>query len=381
MNEKPTRILHVIGKLGSGGIESFMMNVYRHIDRKKIQFDFVVFRDTREFYDEEVAGLGGRKIVLGKELSSSPVVRLKRVLKFIVFLGKHPEYEIVQIHMSNPASAFEYIIAAKLLKRKILAHSHASGDYRSGKIRTAAYALFRKIVCFAADDLAACSKAAANWMFTEKYAANAKIIYNGIDFKKFAFNEKKRHDTRMRYRLENSFVIGHIGRFAPEKNQEFLVEILKNIRNEKPVKLLLAGDGMKRKDVEHMVKQNGLKGLVVFTGECHDISPLLQAMDIFVLPSLYEGFGIVALEAQAAGLPCILSDSVPKEVKCTECVSFLSLDSGAEEWEKEIMRLDGYRDRKTEIEEEKRQKYDIQSAARSMLRIYKELQRSSHGMK
>ena len=146
MKKQPTRILHVIGKLGSGGIESFVMNVYRYTVTRNIQFDFVVFRDVQEFYEEEIRELGGEKYALGKELSPKLSERIKRVFRFFKLLKEHREYQIIHVHMSNPASALEYILVSKLLGRKVIAHSHASGDYRNGKVRAAAYMVCRILI-------------------------------------------------------------------------------------------------------------------------------------------------------------------------------------------------------------------------------------------
>ena len=127
------RVLHVIGKLGSGGIENFVVNLYRHIDRMRLQFDFVVFRDIKEFYDEEIQKLGGRKIVLERDLRGNLWDRLNRMVHFYIFLKRHPEYPIIHINMSTPSSQIEFVLIAKALGRKTIAHAHASGDYKIGR--------------------------------------------------------------------------------------------------------------------------------------------------------------------------------------------------------------------------------------------------------
>lgn len=365
------RVLHVIGKLGSGGIENFVVNLYRHIDRMQLQFDFVVFRDIKEFYDEEIQKLGGRKIVLERDLRGNLWDRLNRMVHFYIFLKRHPEYPIIHIHMSTPSSQIEFVLIAKALGRKTIAHAHASGDYRRGFIRKFIYALCRSFLWNVSDEAVACSEEAAEWLFSQKYSKKARIIHNGIEFSKFVFNKSVRHDMRVKYGLEKYFVIGHIGRFAPEKNQEFLLEIIQELKGSVPLKLLLVGDGAEKERVKKLTCEKNLDHEVIFTGESHEAAALLQAMDIFLLPSLYEGLGIVALEAQAAGLPCILSDGVPMEVKCTGACEFLSLNAGAEKWAHKILEISKHKERQLkEMEIRNIRKFDVQNIAYTITDLY-----------
>ena len=370
MKKQPTRILHVIGKLGSGGIESFVINVYRHVIARNIQFDFIVFRDVQEFYEEEIRKLGGKKYALGKELSPKLLERIKRVFRFLKLLKEHPEYRIIHVHMSNPASALEYLLVSKLLGRKVIAHSHASGDYLNGKFRAAAYMVCRKIVCRFADKKLACSQKAAEWIFSSKYVRCVEIIYNGIDFGKFVFCQHERDKIRMQYHLGDNFIIGHVGRFAPEKNHRFLIEVFRKLADICNVELLLVGEGDGRKDVELLVSQSNLEGKVIFAGERRDVSCILQAMDVLVMPSKYEGFGIVAVEAQASGLPCVLSDSIPREVQCTDYVSFLSLNEGAEKWAEEIMKFRVKANRNASMNHVNSKEYDIRKTVEKIETVY-----------
>ena len=368
------RVLHVIGKLGSGGIENFVINVYRHIDRMQMQFDFVVFRDIKEFYEEEVKRLGGKKIVLDTMLNKNFFNRIKRIFNFFIYLKQHPEYKIVHIHMSSPSTFVVYVLVAKVLNRKTITHSHASGDYRQGIIRKCLYALCRKILWKISDVPLACSEEAAIWMFSGKYNKKVRIIHNGIDIEQFAYCESIRHRMRLKYNLENHYVIGHIGRFAPEKNQKFLLEIVQKIKEFIPVKLLLVGNGSEIECIKKLVCQKRLEHEVTFIGESHAVADLLQAIDIFLLPSLYEGLGIVALEAQAAGLPCILSNGVPKVVKCIELCTFLSLDDGAKKWSDKVMEFSENKNRQLDIAERKRiMKFDIQNITNDIEDIYNEV--------
>lgn len=370
MGEK-MRVLHIIGKLGSGGIENFVINIYRHIDRTQIQFDFIVFRDKKEFYEEEVKRLGGKKIVLDKELSANLFVRLKRIFRFYLFLKQHSEYQLVHIHMSTPSSSIEYALIAKLLKRKILTHAHASGDYRDGRIRRFMYAICRKLLWKLSDVALACSEAAAIWLFSEKHNKEVKVIYNGIDFSQFVYNKLIRYDIRSKYHLKNYYVIGHIGRFAPEKNQKFLIEMIQEVKKLIPIKLILIGDGNGREYIEKLVCHNKLDQDVIFIGESHEVSDLLQAMDIFLLPSLYEGLGIAALEAQASGLPCVLSKGVPEEVKCTQECVFLSLDDGVKKWADKVIELCANKKRQSITMENKNiMKFDICNNTKIITEIY-----------
>lgn len=309
--------------------------------------------------------------MLHKKLSANLFVRLVRGIRFYFFLRRHSEYTIVHIHMSTPSSAIEYVMAAKRLRRKIVTHAHAGGDYRRGALRKFIYAVCRNFLWKMADCPLACSEMAAEWLYSERHREKIRIVYNGIDLERFIYNASVRRNVRMRYHLQNTCVIGHIGRFAPEKNHIFLIQMVQEIKKSIPVKLMLVGDGAEMEHIKNLVCQNDLEHEVIFAGESHIVPDLLQAMDIFVLPSLYEGLGIAALEAQASGLPCVLSTGVPREVKCTQNCSFLSLNGQIESWIDKIMELRKNTNRELTASEKRNMKrFDIRNTTDIITDIY-----------
>lgn len=335
------RILHVVGGMDRGGIETFLMTIYRNIDRNKIQFDFMVHTDKECAYDEEIRNLGGRIY---------PVIPRKQgIFKNIKsldnFFKTHKEYKIIHQHMSS----LTYIEPLKIAKKYgipcRITHSH---NIRQGGSPIHKYIhMINKITLESyATEYFACSYLAAKWMYTKKiYEENRfRVINNAIESKKFIFNETIRNKKREELKIKDKFVIGHIGRFHPQKNHDFLIDIFKEIydKDENSI-LLLIGDGQLKTQIENKVKNLKLSNNVIFTGVCDDIPKIIQAMDVFLLPSLYEGLGIVLVEAQASGLKCFTSDKVvPQDVDSTGLVKFINLDKSARHWAKEVLKGKDY---------------------------------------
>ncbi len=376
---KKIKILHLMGKVGSGGIEKFVINVLQNIERKKFQFDIVVFRDEEEFYEEELKIAGSEKIVLDKNLKSNFLRRIERLFKFYKLLRERPDYGIIHAHMSTPLTYFELICVAKLLNRKVVAHSHSSGTWKNGKIRKLCYRIGKRFLWAMTEVHLACSVEAAHWLFPEKYSKYVIIVINGINTDEFLYSETKRNEIRKEYDLNGFYVLGHVGRFQPEKNQKLLIDIVEYLKQRCSVKLLLIGEGKQKSDIENYVKKKNLEDTVLLLGEVHEVNDLMQAMDIFVLPSIYEGFGIVALEAQASGLPCVLSDAVPRKVQCADTVWFIPLSEEVSAWGEKIMSIKNEcrtvrsQSSKKMSKVMKTNAYDIRATADEMSEIYCEL--------
>jgi glycosyltransferase involved in cell wall biosynthesis len=358
------RVLQVLASLDRGGAESMIMNIYRNIDRNKIQFDFVVNeRETEYAYEVEIRELGGR-IYHMPSYKIANYFTYKRAWKRL--LCEHPEWSIVHGHHTSPA--FIYLTVANSLNRVTIAHSHTAGGERSLKSRTKV--LTRYPLRYIADHLFACSSSAAKWMFG-MHSASASIVNNSIDTHKFVFNEVVRKDIREKFKIDNQFVIGHVGSFQTPKNHNFLIDIFKAIheRNIKTV-LILVGDGDLRQSIERKVAQLGLSDSVIFTGIRSDIPNLLQAFDVFLFPSLYEGLPVTLIEAQAAGLKIIASDSITDEVKLTDLIEIVSLKQSGEYWaEKVLQYANGYKRRNTS-KEICRAGYDAQENTKLLERFY-----------
>ncbi len=319
----PLRVLHVVTYMGRGGLETMIMNHYRNIDRKKVQFDFLVHRDFEADYDKEIYELGGRIFRLPKLVPWSP--KYHNALND--FFKNHPEYDIVHVHQDCLSS----IILKAAKKSGItsrIAHSHNSSQTKDLKYPIKLF--YRPKISKFATHLFACGKAAGDWMFCGK---PYDIIHNAIDAQKYIYSQ----DTRFKMRKElgiadNELVIGHVGRFLSVKNHTFLLDVFKNISEKHPSKLLLIGDGALRKEIESKAKSLNISKNVIFTGIRKDIAELLQAIDCFVFPSLYEGVPVSVIEAQAAGLPCYISDRISDECMITPFIKVISLNSSAEEW-------------------------------------------------
>jgi glycosyltransferase involved in cell wall biosynthesis len=327
----PIRILHVVTKMDRGGLETMLMNYYRNIDRSKIQFDFLVHRKEKGAYDDEIKSLGGKIFKL------SPI-SLKNLLRYrielMLFFLNNKEYKIVHSHLDS-LSALPLLAAKKANVPVRIAHSHTSNfdnDYKE-KIRV----VTKKIIKYFATDFAGCSEEAIEFMFG-KNVYDYKVINNAIEIDKFRFNPIKRKEVRNNLSIsEATFVLGHVGRFNYPKNHSYLIDLYYEFYNiNKDSLLLLIGDGEDLDIIQNKVKALGLDGNVVFLGSRRDVHELMQAMDIFVMPSKYEGIPVVSIEAQASGLPCFFSDLISDKVSISNCCHFIGIDKKPKEWASKI---------------------------------------------
>ncbi|MCL2410685.1 MAG: glycosyltransferase family 1 protein [Treponema sp.] len=336
---KATRILHVLGNLDRGGAETFIMNIYRHIERSRIQFDFMVHTMDKWAYDDEILSLGG-------QIYRVPPYRIVNHVQYesewSKFLKNNNSYKMIHGHMTSTASVY-----LKLAKRKGIttaSHSHntSSGQGVSAIIKDMLQVPLKSM----ADYLFACSMAAGKWCYGKDFheRTNFHMIQNAIDTEKFIYNPFVRNLKREELGIESKFIIGHIGRFNAQKNHSFLIDIFKNIYDQnRNAILLLVGDGVLRKNIEKKVEKLGLKDNVIFTGVRSDIPELLCAMDVFLLPSLYEGLPVTLVEAQANGLRCIISDVITQEAKVTNLLEYLPLQESASYWARKILEFEkGY---------------------------------------
>jgi len=322
------RVLHVVGRMDRGGAETLIMNMYRHIDRNRVQFDFVVHGDGEGAFDSEIRDMGGR-------IFHAPRYRGINHLSYRQWwrslFSEHPEFSIVHGHMQSTGSI--YLREAKRAGRRTIAHSHNTSAGQGVKALAKEY-LQRNIGDYA-DWRLACSSDAGTWLFGRDACDldDFFILKNAIDTKEHNLDPTTRMRTRAALGVEDRIVIGHVGRFHPQKNHEFLLDVFAEYHRRDPrAVLLLVGDGPLRSSIEATVGRLGLGGDVIMTGVRPDIPDLLQAMDMFLFPSLYEGLGIALVEAQASGLPCIASDCIPSEARLTDLLVFVPLQSPASHW-------------------------------------------------
>lgn len=363
---EPARILHVLGRLDRGGAETMLMNLYRNIDRDKIQFDFVISTAEQCDFTNEIEALGGK-------IYSLPRFNIKNAIHYSKawhdFFKEHKEYKIIHGHLRSTASI--YLKIAKKYGLITISHSHStsSGTGLSAIVKNALQFQIRSI----ADYLFACSDLAGIWLFGEKACQkeNYFVLNNAIDAKDFIYNEEKRQQTRKKLQIEDKFVIGHIGNFKCEKNHKFIIKVFKEVFKKcNQTVLLLVGDGELRLKIEKEVSELGLTNNVIFTGVSSEIPSLLQAMDVFFFPSLYEGLPVTIIEAQAAGLPCLISDTISQETSITNLIEYFSLNNTMKEWaEKLLLYGDGFVRRDT-YNEIKNAKYDIGTTSKSLEEFY-----------
>lgn len=364
--KEPIRIAQIIGKWVGGGVEAVVMNYYRNIDKSRIQFDFICDNDSTNIPYEEIEKLGGRVILI------PPYQKVFKYHKELKKVLKEGNYKIVHSHI-NTLSVFS-LFAAKCAKVPVrIAHSHSTTNKKEKK-KNLMKQLLRPFAKMFATDYMACTEHAGRWMFGDKEfdKGNVYILNNAIDLDKFKYNKKIRESKRKELNITNdTLVIGHIGRFVEQKNHRFLIEIFNEIhKKNKNSILLLAGQGPLMEELKDKVKKLHLTRAVKFLGQRNDAHELYQAFDVFLFPSLYEGLGMVLIEAECAGLPSFASTEVPIIAKVTDNLKFMSLEEESEIWSAEILEsLKKYK-RKDCSKEVQKAGYDIKNETNKLVDIY-----------
>ena len=324
----PIRVAQIMGKWLGGGVEAVVMNYYRNIDRNKVQFDFICDEDSKYIPKEEIEKLGGKIILI------PPYQKPFKYHKELMRVLKDGHYKIVHSHI-NTLSFFSLWAAKSAGVPVRIAHSHSTSNKKEWK-KNFMKQLLRPFCKVFATDYFCCSEKAGRWQFGNKIYNQGKVylLNNAIDVDKFKYNEMIRKKKRKELNIkDNEIVIGHIGRFVTVKNHGFLIDIFSEIyKQNKNTVLLLAGDGPLKEEIQNKVKELGLEKNVKSLGQRNDANELYQAMDAFVLPSLYEGLPVVGVEAQAAGLPCFFSANMTTEVKILNTTEFIELIQGADKW-------------------------------------------------
>lgn len=358
MDDKPVRVAQMMTDMNYGGVEMVVMNYYKNIDRSKIQFDFFVFEGSSIPQKAEIESLGGRIFVVPK---------YTHILKYFRFLKSYlSSYQIVHSHM-NTLSVFSLYSAKRAGVKNRLCHNHST----SGKgefIKNFVKFLLRPLAQVFATDLFACSDYAGRWMYGKN--TPFKVLNNAIDLEKFRYDKSLRDIVRKELCLENKKVIGHVGRFCYQKNHSLLIDIFFTFLKEQDAILMLIGEGELQESIKQKVKNLGIENNVIFLGKKKDIYRYYQAMDLFLLPSRYEGLPVVAIEAQASGLPCIISSNITLETKILNSTHFVS--GGVEEYVTKIMQNICY-DRKDAFNEMRNAGFDIKYEALKLQKYYEKL--------
>lgn len=361
------QVVQVLGRMDRGGAETMVMNLYRQVDKSKIQFVFVVHTNDRCSYDEEIENLGGIIYHVPRYNGKNHFVYKKWWENF--FAG-HPQYKILHSHIRSTASI--YLPIAKKNGVATIVHSHSTSN-GSGFA-----ALVKKMmqypIRYEADYFFGCSQIGGEWLFGKKIVKSDRyyILQNAINIEDYDLNSDIRNKVREQFGIEKKLVFGHVGRLHEAKNHMFLLELFAVISEDNPNSILLIiGDGELRGQIEKKIKERHLEDKVLMLGARSDVPELLFAMDVFLFPSKWEGLPISVVEAQAAGLPCFISDKVTKEVGVSELVHYLSIDQGYQIWMKELQAADLRR--KNVKNSIKKAGFDIKETSNWLTLFYQEI--------
>ena len=363
------RILQIVPNMHAAGLETLIMNLYRNIDRTKVQFDFLVHYEKKCFYDDEIEAMGGHIYRMSFREDGNLIKYINDLNKFF----KNHKYHIIHGHMASTACIYMKIAKKYGVPVRIL-HSHNTSTEKNLKGFIKHQML--KLSTIYANKYFACGEMAGKFLYANK---KFEIIHNAIDLNKFKKDNNIRDKARNKYDLTNNFVIGHIGRFNSQKNHKFLIELFEQFHKINHMsKLVLVGEGELEEQIKNDVKQKKLSDHVIFLGVLKDTNEIYNMIDIFLLPSLFEGLPVVGIESQAVGCRTLMSDKITREVKLTRYVEYLPIDK-KESIQKWCEKLTEYANIINEENEEDTYKelteggYNIINEASRLENMYKEL--------
>lgn len=376
MSNKTVRVLEVnINDIGQGGAWSFIKNAINAKENNKsgnIIFDFFSLEPFENQNNIEfVENVGGKIIV---SYTPNKIWRQIKTYFDLKLVLQETKYDIVHIHSDVSFKMFLEGFAARTVGvTHIILHSHCAGIDRGHRItKRIAHCLCKPFLGYLGTEFFACSKKAGKWMYTKNVNKKVRIINNAVDCKAFSYNEKVRAECREEFEISKSeILIGHVGRFMFQKNHEYLIKIFHELYKKKGnVKLLLIGEGELEGSTREQVHKLGLDNVVIFAGVRKDINRCMQAMDLFLLPSKFEGLPVVGIEAQASGLPCLLSNKITKETNLFGLVEFMPLSDSPEKWSNKITEMIKKSDRRNTYSEMKNAGYDISVNKENLKDIY-----------
>ena len=366
----PVRVIHM-APLSTGGISKLTVTIHKFLDKDKVQFDYLVFRNNKEFLEDEIIKLGGKKKLVDVGDVKNPLLKCIKKIVLMRNLFKNEKYDVVHVDASTPYDVI-VAIAAKLAGIKtIIMHSHNNSFHKNIPLRDIFMGWYKKIMLFTVTDYFAISESSAHFMFPKSVLKkrNYYIVRNAIDTSDYIFSSSDRKKYRVESGLTDKFVIGHIGRFVYQKNHDFIIDVFKQIhqQNSESV-LLLIGEGPLQSEIKTKVEKLGLSENVIFYGTTHNIRKPLLMMDVFIFPSRFEGLGIVAIEAQATGLLVAAADTIVDEVNITDCFQRIH-GWNVNEWAESICSFD-YSKRKNCTDQVINAGYDIKQVAKFMQEFY-----------
>lgn len=369
--DNPIRVLQVVPSMGHGGIEHFLMNLYRTIDKTKVQFDFMYRVPYECVFDSEIISLGGR-IFRCVDPDHHPL----RALRFYRhFFAEHPEIRVVHEHRSGCDGFFGAMREARRCNVPVrILHSHSSRKgWGNNPIKDVTDAFNATRLDAFANVFIACSDVAAEYLYGRCFRAEKECVIkpNAIDISSFAFSSESRAKVRQLLNIsEDALVIGHVGRFVPEKNQSFLLDIALALRaNGVPAEVLFLGEGITQNEVMQRAANLNIADIVHFAGVQEDTSPFYSVMDVFCMPSLFEGLPVSCVEAQANGIPMVLSAGISQMADISGHTTYMDLNEGAISWGKAVCKLanEGRRDNSQKLRDAG---YDIAVAAKDFIVLY-----------
>lgn len=363
------RVLQVIGSLYLGGSQTMVMNLYRKIDRSKMQFDFIIDHTVNMDFEEEIKRLGGKIYIM-------PTFKGYNIFAVIKawnqFFREHPEYQILHSHVRSYASI--YLPIAKKYGLKTLIHSHSTSN--GSGISSVVKKILQYPLRYQADCYLSCSEDAGKWLFGKNVVKSGKfqILQNAIDIREYQYNEEQRKKIRNELGLDKEILYGHVGRLHESKNPIFLISVFHELyQYNQNCRLVMVGDGDLRGAIEEKIRQYGIEDAVYLLGIRNDVKSILQAMDCFLFPSCWEGVPVTVVEAQASGLPCFVSDAVTKDVGVSELVHYITIENGTKPWVDAI--TETVLERKDVVEDIKKGGFDTTETSKWLMNLYMQLLR------
>lgn len=346
------RILHIVGGMYPGGLENFIMNIYKQLDRDKVQFDVIVHSKREGDYCDEIERMGG-KVYLAPRKSRHPLKNYLEIKRIV----KENGYQTVVRHSDNAFPIVDLMAAKSGGAKKRIYHSHSSSSTLKGL-----HKFFRLFMGVVPTDRFACSDNAGHWMYKNR---SYKVINNAIDIRRYTYNAGIREKYRKQFGYEEKVVYSHVGIYMPAKNHSFLIEFFAKVVEKQPnAVLLLIGEGGLREQMEAQIKELHMEEHIILTGIRNDVPDMLQMTDVFLFPSIYEGLPLSVIEAQSAGLKCLISDNITNEVVVTDLVTKKKLEDGADSWAQAAIELSGSYERKDTYEAVAASGYDVVTLAK-----------------